>query len=60
MNDSCYCSVDVEPEDELSVLWNKVQTARKDHVCCECGAAIVLGQRYEYVKGVMPDESLRN
>lgn len=26
--------------------------ARKEHVCCECGATITVGERYENVRGL--------
>lgn len=29
--------------------------ARKEHVCCECGAFIEVGDEYEYVSGIWND-----
>lgn len=46
---SCVCSIDGESADVSNVHWPK---ARKEHTCCECGAAIIPGQRYERASGL--------
>lgn len=46
----CDCSIiDYERSD---VYEDKIQKARKEHVCCECSGTIKVGDQYEYVKGL--------
>ena len=39
-------------EDGPSCSTTKVRTARKDHRCAECRAAITPGSKYEYASGI--------
>lgn len=34
-------------------------TARKEHVCCECGGAIKPGEKYQLFKGIWDGEAAR-
>lgn len=43
----CYC--DVEPATAWREEWRK---ARKAFQCCECGAPIMVGDRYHYFSGI--------
>ena len=46
---SCCCSVDVDIFAEVYMA--RKPTARKTHVCCECGESILPGEEYEQVTG---------
>lgn len=49
MYDACVC---VEYVGDFPEFFSpKMVTARKDHVCCECGDAIKKGEKHEYVVG---------
>jgi len=51
----CDCSVDV---DEVALCGQEViRTARKPHVCCECGETIPVGKKYEEATGIDPDHN---
>ena len=52
MSCDCSCSMDERP----SVYWDKWRTARKQHICCECGSDIDPGEQYYQVKGVWDGE----
>ncbi len=47
---SCDCSV--EHEDGMGFFSDTWRTARKEHVCCECGEPIRKGERHQYSSGV--------
>lgn len=48
MNDACIClGVDDGPD----VCAVHYRTARVEHICCECGATINPGEKYEQVNG---------
>lgn len=47
MSLDCFC--DYDPADVYS---SRIQMARKDYHCAECGSGIKAGERYEYVFGV--------
>lgn len=40
----CYCDYDIP-----QVYRKRIPTARKRHRCYECGGAITIGEKYEYV-----------
>jgi hypothetical protein len=46
---NCIC---VEPDVACDFYQERVVTARLEHHCCECQAAIAPGEKYEYVVGV--------
>jgi hypothetical protein len=48
----CSCDHDGVP---ASVFRRKVIVARKQHKCCECGATIQPGEKYEKVDGLWED-----
>ena len=48
MNDNCSC-VYVDTEGTAEFIVEKILTARKQHVCGECGEAILPGKQYERV-----------
>jgi hypothetical protein len=44
---NCSCHLDYDPCD----VWDsQMVTARKSHVCCECGEEIAPGRRYERLR----------
>lgn len=45
---SCYCDYDYEPDEFCHEIR---PIARRAHICCECGAEIKPGDRYERVVG---------
>src|SRR5882672_3202793 len=45
MSLDCFCDYD-PPE----FYHKEIRKARKPHQCCECGGAIVIGERYEHVR----------
>ena len=48
MYETCVCvDIDISPE----IYNSETRTARKEHMCCECGDFIQKGQKYEYVNG---------
>lgn len=52
MEPECNCSCDIDSCDMPKVVRAKIRTARKSHVCEECGGVIPKGKRYEYVRGL--------
>jgi len=53
---ACDCSYDGSGLDLPSVSTTRTRTARKEHVCEECGGPIPKGAKYEYVRGRWDDE----
>lgn len=51
MSMECVCACDYADE-TYQVWWQDVVTARKQHVCCECGETIEPGQKYESYRGL--------
>lgn len=45
------CQIDYESDDPAEFCHEEIRTAKKVHVCCECGCEIKPGQKYEYVFG---------
>lgn len=45
---SCACNIDYEPPEFFN---DRIMRARKEHKCCECGEAICIGEKYEYITG---------
>lgn len=54
MGCSCSINIDVDSNDFHS---EKMVKAKKEHVCRECGRAILIGERYEYVFAKSEDHS---
>ena len=48
----CSCSVDVCSDGAITVLKEKIVTAKKEHKCSECGRKIKKEESYEYASGV--------
>lgn len=46
------CSCSCNHDDLPGVSWESTPIARKQHVCCECGATIEPGERYHLDEGV--------
>jgi len=47
----CTCSMSASiSEDEVDVIVEQWQTARKNHVCVECGRIIGIGEQYYFEK----------
>lgn len=47
------CTIGVSVDDDcLRELENKLVTARKEHVCCECRGKIKKGDKYELFTGI--------
>lgn len=46
---TCTCSWDTDAPDAYAV---KDRVARRAHHCCECGADIRPGDRYQYISGI--------
>lgn len=46
------CFIDVDIDTSASFASERVVKARKAHKCCECGAPIAIGNKYEYVSGL--------
>jgi hypothetical protein len=44
----CSCEWDGEPSEWFEL---RIRKARKEWKCCECGAPIHIGERYEYIVG---------
>jgi len=55
MLDACIC-IDVD-YDGMPTLFRDtmVKAARKEHVCCECGEPIKVGESYERAEGLWED-----
>jgi hypothetical protein len=53
----CSCEIDVDRDGYPSLIKEKIRTANKNHICCECGKTILTGEKYEYVWGVWDSES---
>lgn len=47
----CSCSVDIDYDFGPDFIKSRVQVAKKEYDCLECGALIKSGERYEYVFG---------
>ena len=43
--------IDMDYDNDNVFFSERMVTARKEHKCCECGAAIHCGQIFEYAKG---------
>lgn len=54
MGDNCCCDMGDGAIPECVVV--KIRTARKSHVCCECGQEIKRGERYEFTSGIWEGE----
>jgi len=48
----CSCTIDIDHDGCGSFHKEKIQTARKKHICNECSRDILPGEQYEYVFGV--------
>ena len=47
-------------DEEPAAFYNaELRKARKTHICCECGNAILSGSRYEYVVGEWDGDFLK-
>ena len=44
----CYCGADSNP----TAYWESMPVARKEHICCECGSIIDIGEKYYRISGV--------
>jgi len=53
MFDSCIC---IDVDESVTILTDKLVTARKVHVCIECGFPIMPDQKYRYESGVFEGE----
>jgi len=49
MECSCECPDDLDLPECIRALH---RTARKEHICCECGDKIPPGARYEHIRGL--------
>jgi hypothetical protein len=49
--DCCLVDIDVDSGEGDGCVWVNFPTARKFHVCGECGEHIKPGQKYEHVRG---------
>ncbi len=49
---ACDASIDVSDYGTCECFEEHYPVARKPHVCCECGAAIQPGERYQRSKGL--------
>ena len=43
----CDCDYDYDYVQPEFFTWNVVKRSRKEHVCCECGGPIFIGEAYE-------------
>ena len=50
MNNHCTC-IEIWNDNEPEFFSEKIVTARKEHICCECGEVIKPGEQYESVGG---------
>ena len=48
----CSCTIDIDHDEGPSCSKEKIQTARKKHICSECLKDILPGEKYEYIFGV--------
>ena len=53
MRNAC---IDIDHGGGPRVFRTEVRTARKHHMCCECGETIEPGRKYEYVRGLWEDD----
>ncbi len=47
----CFCEFDGP-----SISWENLPTARKEHICCECGETIHPGDTYHLFRGIWDGE----
>jgi len=47
----CSCEIDIDHDGGPDVYTEKIVTARKKHICCECRRDIPPGEEYENVTG---------
>lgn len=40
----------------MSEYWHRIRTARREHLCAECGVTIAVGQRHEETRCVVDGE----
>ena len=52
----CSCTIDVDHDGGPSCYKEKIQTARKKHICGECYKTIIPGEKYEYTSGIWDSE----
>lgn len=48
----CSCNISMNDGECAEFASEKIVTARKTHLCCECRKKIQPGEKYEYVSGV--------
>lgn len=53
----CSCVIDMDHDGGPTCHKEKIQTARKEHHCCECHRVISPGEEYEYVSGIWDSEA---
>ena len=53
----CSCTISIDHDSAPSCTKKKIQKARKQHVCTECGGKILPGEEYEYYSGTWDGEA---